>query len=389
MAKILLLVEGSGGDLFPFIQIGRELKSRGHEVVLLSGVAFAERARRAGLGFAPIDDFQPYGEWAAAQGLADGPEAQARFFVHSSSLVFRIVLAHAASPNTVLVAGSSLNLVAQMVVDALGLPYVPLLHSPYNVTILSTTLGLYETYGEQLNWARAELGLPPVADWRAWLGSGHRAIGLWPEWYMEPEPSWVWDVKPVGVVENEEIVNAPLPDEARAFLEDGEPPVLVTHGTSHCERGEFFSAGVGACRLLGLRCVIITSQADLVEEFLSEDVRCYRRLPFVPLLRRVRANIHHGGIGTAFLSLAAAVPQLILPYKHDRPDNATRLKNLGVADWLPPFKWKPEPVAECLRRLVESETVKSRCRDLAARSKGHDSAAEACEFISSLAPGER
>ncbi|HEX8338338.1 MAG TPA: nucleotide disphospho-sugar-binding domain-containing protein, partial [Pyrinomonadaceae bacterium] len=355
MAKILLLVEGSGGDLFPFIQVGLELKSRGHEVVLLSGKAFEGRAREAGFGFAPIDDFQPYGPWAAEQGLADDAEARARFFVHSSALVFRTAVEHAAAPDAVLVAGTSLNLVAQTVVDALDVPYAPMIIAPYNVTILDTTAGLYAAYGAHLNRSRAELGLPPVADWRAWLSSGHRAIGLWPEWFGEQNAGWVWDVRPVGFVEPGEVVDAPLPEDVLAFLEEGGPTVLVTHGTSHCEKGEFFSAGVGACRLLGLRCVVVTPQGELVEGLVSENVRYYRRLPFGSLLRRVRAVIHHGGIGTGAQALAAAVPQLVLPYKHDRPDNAARLKSLGVADWLPPFKWKPEPVAESLRGLVESE----------------------------------
>jgi UDP:flavonoid glycosyltransferase YjiC (YdhE family) len=387
VAKILLLVEGTvGGDLFQFIQVGRELSARGHEVVVLGVGAFREVALGAGLGFAPIDDFPPYPEWAAAEGLADGAEAGARFFVHSSTLVFRTVLEHAA-PDTLLVAGTSLNLVAQMVVDALGLPYVPLVIAPYNVSILHTTAGLYAAYGAQLNRARAELGLAPVSDWRAWLGSGRRAAGLWPEWFGVQNADWLWDVRPFGFVYNREVVNAPLPEDAGAFLEEGEPPVLVTYATSHCERGEFFSAGVGACRLLGLRCVAVTPQAELLEGLVSEGVRYYPRLPFGSLLPRVRAVIHHGGIGTGYQALAAAVPQLILPYTHDRPDNAARYKHLGVAELLPPYKWKPGPVADALRGLLGSETVKVRCRDWAGRLKGHDPTADVCDFILAQAPG--
>ena len=46
------------------------------------------------------------------------------------------------------------------------------------------------------------------------------------------------------------------------------------------------------------------------------------------------AVVHHGGIGTCAQALAAGVPQLTMPLAFDQPDNATRLRRLGVARWV-------------------------------------------------------
>ncbi|MFN8516393.1 MAG: glycosyltransferase [Chloroflexia bacterium] len=92
--------------------------------------------------------------------------------------------------------------------------------------------------------------------------------------------------------------------------------------------------------------------------------------PYVPLndiLPRAAALIHHGGIGTTAQGLAAGIPQLVMPMSHDQPDNALRLRQLGVGAALPPAKFTGPRVAAVLDQLLRSETTLARCRDLAAR----------------------
>ena len=90
-------------------------------------------------------------------------------------------------------------------------------------------------------------------------------------------------------------------------------------------------------------------------------------IPLGTLLPRAAALIHHGGIGTTAQGLAAGVPQLVMPMSHDQPDNAARLRHLGVGAALSPPRFTDTRVAQALDRLLRSETVRARCRDLAAR----------------------
>jgi len=54
MGTVLLMTQGTGGDLYPFMQIGRGLRSRGHKVTLLTPPNFEEEIRSAGFDFASV-----------------------------------------------------------------------------------------------------------------------------------------------------------------------------------------------------------------------------------------------------------------------------------------------------------------------------------------------
>src|SRR5689334_13829770 len=55
MTTAILLTHGTGGDVHPFVAIGRELQRQGYDVVLLTHAPYATVARDAGLRFVPID----------------------------------------------------------------------------------------------------------------------------------------------------------------------------------------------------------------------------------------------------------------------------------------------------------------------------------------------
>jgi rhamnosyltransferase subunit B len=82
--------------------------------------------------------------------------------------------------------------------------------------------------------------------------------------------------------------------------------------------------------------------------------------------------VHHGGIGTASQALAAGVPQLVMPLSHDQPDNARRLRGLGVARSLPPERFRGPAVAEALAGLLADPAVAEACRECANRFDGRD-----------------
>lgn len=161
--------------------------------------------------------------------------------------------------------------------------------------------------------------------------------------------------------------------------------MLVTHGTTRPEIDSYFTAAVEACRLAGLRCVVTTNETDLLPRSLPEGVRHYERLRFADFMPLAKAVIHHGGIGTAVQALAAGVPQLVLPFRHDRPDNAERLKLYGVADWLPPVFWSAEAVAKSLTALTTSPSVRENCAAVRGELKGRPSVLKACDTIEAAA----
>ena len=115
-----------------------------------------------------------------------------------------------------------------------------------------------------------------------------------------------------------------------------------------------------------------------------------RHVPFLPLSRilpRTSALVHHGGIGSAAAALAAGVPQLVMPFAHDQPDNAARLCRLGVASALWPRRASGARMAARLRHLLSSPSVAARCHTLAAAVRpGLESAADFVESYAEVAP---
>jgi len=67
-------------------------------------------------------------------------------------------------------------------------------------------------------------------------------------------------------------------------------------------------------------------------------------------------------------AIAAGIPQLVVPSTHDQPDNAMRVRRLGLGDFLLPKAYTPANVEERLRRLMSPDVGKNcqrRAKDLA------------------------
>ena len=97
--------------------------------------------------------------------------------------------------------------------------------------------------------------------------------------------------------------------------------------------------------------------------------------PFDLLSRQAAAFVHHGGIGTSATVLAAGKPQLVVPFAFDQPDNAARLRRLGVAATVLPNAplraW-----VKALSSLLNDPQVAVACRTVAATMASETPAAE-------------
>ena len=55
MANIVITTHWLDGDVLPFVNIGKLLKQRGHDVVIITHCHFAEKVKEAGLDFEATD----------------------------------------------------------------------------------------------------------------------------------------------------------------------------------------------------------------------------------------------------------------------------------------------------------------------------------------------
>lgn len=404
MRKILILAVGSAGDVYPFIAIGRELKRRGREVTLVASANFRQRVEEAGLEFVSglsqedldrgIADPQL---WHPRKGFATIWKHMARHLPAAYARQRALV-----EERPSIIVASTLGLTGRLLQETHGVPLATVhlapsvLFSAHDAAVrgglewllklppwaIRKVLDLIEwlyldpIVRPEVNRLRATLGLPPVRRVMSrWLHSPQRVIHAFPDWFAAPQSDWppnsvctTFPRMPAGPGET-------LPAGLRQFLADGPPPVAVTPGSAMAHGALFIERAITAATALHQRVLVVTPYRDQLPAVLPAAVHHCAYAPFDLLAPHVSAFVHHGGIGTGAMALAAGKPQLIAPFSFDQPDNAARLVKLGVAATVAPHA----PVAawtQALSRLLHDPSVAPACAAAAARIHAEKPAAE-------------
>jgi len=419
-ANYLLVTHGTDGDVHPFLGVGTALRDRGHRVTLVTNEHFRPQATANGFGFVPVGteeefrkEFEDPNIWRSVEGI----KTFGRWVCRSMPMQYQAITDHFEKGNTVVVA-SGAAFGARIAHESLGVPLVTIilqpgvLRSAYKMPVVAGMPPIPDwlppfvirgflrvvdvvadrvVRADEVNAFRATLGLPPVKrladDW--WL-SPQRVITLFPDWFGMPQPDWPKELRATGFpLCDGRTGDDALPDEVESFLNQGTPPIVFTPGTGMMHGQAFFQAAVQACELLGRRGILLTRFTEHLPANLPPTVRHFSYVPFGQLLARAAAMVHHGGVGTLSQAMAAGIPQLIMPLAYDQPDNARRLKRLGIGDSLKPARFRGPAVARKLEYLLESSAVAENCQRLARRLSGVDALRHTCELIEEVASQNR
>lgn len=417
--NVIMATVGSAGDLHPFVAIALRLRERGHSVMFVTNPHFAPLLERLGFPFLPVGTAEQFDEATAHPALWSqfrSFRVLSEIIRHSTPAMFRHLERQAEQSGCLLVA-HPLAFGARIANEALGLPLVtlhlspstlwsvenppvpsrwvgPLSHWPRAARRFVVALGdrfADAVLAPDLDRFRAELGLAPVRHvGRSWWHSPQRVIGLFPDWFAEPQPDWPPQTALTGFPLYDERGVSPLPAHLEAFLagaEDaGNPPVVFVPGSSNRQAGRFFSAAAEACQRLKTRGLFLTRYPEQLPAPLPRLVCHAGYAPLSAVLPRCAALVHHGGIGTAGQALAAGIPQLVMPMTFDQPDNAIRLKRLGVARILTPRRFRAPQVERHLEALVGSGQARNRAAVIASRFAGIDPVSKTCDLIERASP---
>ncbi len=384
MMLTLLATTGSMGDFLSFVGLGKELRSRGHDVVLFAGGGYERFAQEAGVPLVPLYSAAEHDRMFAKTwtGLA----SIANWLDHVAELVqpvFTKIREHHVPGNTVVV---NLDWLfgARIAGEALGCPVATVHMQP------STMMSARELFPDLpprfaaallrfVNWyvgrhvggavqhVRGEYGLSPVPRLLEWWNSPDLVVGFFPEWFAPPQPEWPPNLLLPGFALYEANATATLPEHLVSFLSTGTPPIVFGHGSYMSNMDRYFQQSVEAARQLGRRAILLTPRPEHIPGPLPDGIAGFSFVPHRLLLPQAAAFVHHGGTGSMAAGLAAGVPQLVVPSTGDQPDNARRLQALGVSDTLPAARYRADRVAEKLSRLLTAPAVGARCREYAAR----------------------
>jgi rhamnosyltransferase subunit B len=413
--KALLLPMGTYGDIHPYLGLGLRLRSRGHRVVVAANGYFEPLFRSHGLDFIPLktsSDYEAFYRRSEHSQPAKALMASGRWCgIEPMREIYRIV-EEQYQPGETVVAAPYYAFGARIARETLGVPLATVVLLPYDLRSLHRSPVLPKPMvlndwvprvskrvqfwimdrffadrivGTDINAFRAELGLAPVKRLLdGWCFSPDRVIGFFPGWYAPTQPDWPAQTVLTGFPRWDPVVRPEENRDVHDFISRGDPPLVFTIGSYPQHSHRFFQAALESCVTLGRRGILLCRHRDQIPDRLPESVRHFDYAPLAELLPRSAALVSHGGIGTIAQALATGIPQVLMPIAYNHPDDAARLKRLGVADFIPPKRFRGTRLAAALGRLLASAQVAARCRELSGRFNGTDPIDQACDLLEEL-----
>lgn len=395
----LVICVGTHGDIHPFMRIAKTLQALGRQVTFITNTYHARLLSGSGLHFVGLGTDEDYlhiiqnpDVWDQRKGFATilanygeqlgQMEAAIRSVVDSSPTV---VIAHPLAVPAAVIARER-GVVTAIVSCYLAPTAIRTCHGQVNIGPTKVPdwfppswrralwrfveAGWIDPIGVgQINARRRAVGLPLLDT--SYLGHLERApdliMTLFPAWFGPAMPDW-----PRPLLEGDfQLFDAATPDrfspELSAFLAAGDKPLVFTPGTGNVHAARFFACALDAVKQLGQRAIFLSKDKAQIPATLPSSVLWQAYVPLSGLLPHAAALIHHGGIGTTAEALRAGTPQLVTPFGWDQFDNGARVAALGAGLTMPSKTLRVRALTRALRRLVTSETMLTRCTQLAAR----------------------
>ena len=415
MKRIGIIAVGSWGDVGPLITLGAGIAGAGYDVRMVTHAAYAADAAAAGLDFAPLsgDPVAIPEDETGRQWLESGGNGL-RFAAHLVSIARPLLAtvldeAHAACRSCMAVLHTPFASFGAHVAESLSVPAIVVGQQPVTRTAAWRAFVVPDgvplgSIGNRLSYRLMEQAVwqPYCAHYRRWRSryglpsagpfglAGRLYTGRVPVLYgfsrrvVPPPPDWPPWHRPTGYWRAPERPSWGRADaEVDAFIRAGEPPVFVGFGSMTARNPErLLTEVVGALRSVGRRGLLATAAGALPARLEAPDMLVAAAFSHARALPGVAAAVHHGGAGTVAASLTAGVPTVAVPFFADQFFWGQRVAALGVGPApLPVAKLSAAPLAERLRAVLGSTSIRDRAADLGARLRAEDGVAEAVRLI--------
>jgi UDP:flavonoid glycosyltransferase YjiC (YdhE family) len=422
--RIVLSNIGTFGDINPLISLALELKRRGHVPVMALPAVYGPKIVPLGLEFHALrPDIDPTNTLLVEMvyDVNKGTETGLRKFLFPVlRQTYDDLLDAATRPTRAdLMLLGELNYAGPIVAEITGIPWASYVLAPfsffsaYDPPVLPPfpklaradrvvpgmgrgikRLARFVTrhWPEPVYELRRELGLPtganPIFDAKH---SPHLVLALFSRALGTEQKDWPANTLITGFCfYDADAGNAALPAHLEEFIRAGEPPVVFTLGSAAVlAAGSFYEQSARVAVRLGVRAVLLIGNdpRNRPRQSLPDSICVAEYAPYSALFPHAKLVVHQGGVGTTAQCLRAGRPMLIMPYSHDQPDNARRMKRLGVAGVIQRSSYKPWRVARAIRAMFAGpayEQAAQSAAQLLAREDGLKTACDALEALSGL-----
>ncbi|HEX8550601.1 MAG TPA: glycosyltransferase [Abditibacteriaceae bacterium] len=434
--KIVLTTFGSLGDLHPYLAIALELQRRDHYVTIATSELYRGKIEALGIGFhamrpdlpdpetapeivARVMDLKTGGEYLVREllmpHLRDSLEdlrAAARdadvFVTHPVTFAapFAAQLLQQQRPELRWVSTVLAPISLPSIYDPPTPPIYPAIAHLYKLGLPAIRSWFWTMRTVTNTWLapyyalQQELGLP--ARGNPLLGgelSPERVLALFSSTLAAPQKDWPPQTRICGfsffdargalqpfaqnsLLASGDEKSGKLSRELEVFLAQGEAPVVFTLGSSAVmDAGDFYHASAEAVRKLGRRAILLAGSQANVPDDLPPSVAAFDYAPYSALFPHCAAIVHQGGVGTTAQALRSGKPQLIMPYSHDQPDHAARIRRMGVGTSVPRASYSAATASGALQKILGDPEMAARAAHIGAIVRAENGAETAANEI--------
>jgi rhamnosyltransferase subunit B len=418
--RIVLSNIGTFGDINPLIAIALELRRRGHVPVMALPDVYRAKIEPLGLEFHAVrPDIDPTNSKLIGMiyDVKKGTETGLREFLFPVlRQTYDDLLAAATQPvRADLLLLGELNYAGPLVAEITGIPWASYVLAPlsffsaFDPPVLPPyprlaradkmagmgrvmkRLARFTTrkWPEPIYELRRELGLArgrnPLFDAKH---SPNLVLALFSQVLGVEQKDWPPNALITGFCfYDSDAGNAALPPHLEQFVASGAPPVVFTLGSAAVlAAGDFYEVSAKAAMKLGVRAVLLVGSDphNRPPLTLPGSICVAEYAPYSALFSRSVMVVHQGGVGTTAQCLRAGKPMLIMPYSHDQPDNARRMRRLKVSRTVQRTNYTPARVARKVRALLDDPEFAERAQTVARQVAAEDGTKMACDALEAL-----
>jgi len=419
--RIVLSNIGTFGDINPLIAIALELKRRGHVPVMAVPGVYRPKIDPLGIEFHAIrPDIDPTNTIMAEMiyDVRKGTERGLRDFLFPVlRQTYDDLLEAATKPQRAdLMLLGELNYAGPLVAEVTGIPWASYVLAPlsffsaFDPPVLpmyprlaradKTVPGMGRVIKRLARFAsrkwpqpiydlRRELGLLPGSN--PLFDAKHSpclVLALFSRVLGQEQKDWPPNMRITGFCfYDADGGNAALPEALEKFLGAGPAPVVFTLGSAAVlAAGRFYEYSAKAAIKLGIRAVLLIGgdKRNRPPQELPDSICVAEYAPYSALFPRAALVVHQGGVGTIAQCLRAGKPMLIMPYSHDQPDNARRMRRLKVARVIRRGNYRPVRVARKLLEMLEEPMFAKRAQSVGKRLALENGVTSACDALEEL-----
>ncbi len=418
--RIVLTTFGTLGDVHPLIAVALELRRRGHTPVLAVPEIFRAKIEPLRLQFArvgPTLNPEDPQQVAMLMDIHKGTERTLRevlFPAIRQSYDELLAVVQAGGGADLLLAGE-LTYQAPVVAEVTGVrwasyvlaplsffsaydapvlppyPHLARLQSAVPVTgraVARFARWVTRRWAEPVYRLRSELGLQRGAN--VIFDAKHApdlVLAMFSPLLGSPQPDWPAHTEITGFVFYDgDAGRQELAEDVERFLASGAPPVVFTLGSAAVlDAGPFYEESAQAAVLAGVRAVLLVgTDPRNVPRTQSPHLCVARYAPYSKLFPRASLIVHQGGVGTTAQAMHAGRPMLVMPYSHDQPDNARRMRRLGVAGVIRRQDYTAERAARRIRRILGHPRFATRAAEVGELLHQENGLTHACDALEQL-----